>query len=141
MINFLISLINKKFRFLRSWENEHKEIVFLMQSIVLSFRKDSDKKIHKKIEKLAILLESHFTHEELGLEYFYKHNKNIQDSIKEFNADFKSVQKSVQSFFEVNKDKPIDDRFITHFISLKENISKRLCFEEANLFIKLKDSK
>ena len=132
--------LSKNKKLVRRWKKEHKKIVILANKVIDSYTKRDLKATQKALVALNDVAIEHLMTEDIE---FYrtlkdkkKVNEDMEQLINEFTLSFKDTKHVLRDFLltYTKDDAALDSRFFETFKSIVEALSKRITFEEENLY-------
>jgi hypothetical protein len=136
--------MSKNQKIVHHWEKEHHDIVVLATKVIETYNTNEHKKTKKHLKALNSLAVGHIMNEDIE---FYKllrdtkrKDEEAEHMIQEFTTSFKDTKLTLMNFLrKYTKDEvELDDDFFDKFNKIVEVLSKRIEFEEKNLYRKLK---
>lgn len=135
---------SKEQKLVKKWHKEHEQIVELATKVIAEYSKNNTKKAKKYLIALNELAVDHIMDEDLEFYKLQKDSKNIDDDtihhMHEFTETFKGTKIALMKFLtKYTKDDAIlDEEFFATFNEIVGVLSKRINFEEDNLYAELK---
>jgi hypothetical protein len=136
--------MSKNQKLIHHWEKEHHAIVVLATKVIESYNTNDLEKTKKHLKALNTLAVGHIMNEDIE---FYKllrderrKDEETEKMITHFIQSFKNTKINLMNFLRkyTKDDVELDEEFFETFNEIVETLSKRIDYEERNLYKKLK---
>ncbi|EQB39295.1 hypothetical protein M947_07500 [Sulfurimonas hongkongensis] len=136
---------SKNQKLVKKWKSEHEEMVISAHKIIAAYSLDDKDSVRKELITLRKLALEHLMLEDIELFKLLREDKdleeNTEEKIREFRDTFRDTKSSLLDFLReyTQEDAQLDKRFFDIFSNIVSVLSKRIDFEENNLYISLEE--
>ncbi len=136
---------SKNQKLVKQWKREHEEMVAFANKIILSYSLGDKTSLRKELVGLRKLAVEHLMQEDIELFKLLRKSKDLEDEmedlIKEFTETFRDTKSTLLNFLReyTRENSQLDKKFFDTFNNIVEVLSKRIEFEENNLYLSLEE--
>jgi len=135
--------LSKQQKLVKKWSSEHKQMLEVATYVIEEYSKNSVATAKKKLREFNELTTDHLMNEDLELYRLEKDGTQIDENtlklMHEFEETFKGTKVTLMQFLAryTKDDAILDEEFFNRFNELVVSLTKRIEFEEANLYAAL----
>jgi len=139
--------LSKNQKLVRKWKAEHEEIVRLVHKVLAEYSKNKHRAAKKALVELNHIVVDHVTDENIEFFKLVKDKEGVslknREATEEFVSTFKETRLDLMKFLthHTKKKTVLDDEFFNTLTEIADVLTKRIEFEEENLYYLLDVSK
>jgi len=140
---FLSLFSSKNQKLVKKWMHEHEQIVVLAHKVISEYLKHDYDAAKKELEALNTLAVNHVMDEDIEFFRLLREDEKLDSETKklveEFVKSFKGVKVTLLNFLTkyTQPEATLDEEFFNTFNEIVSVLTKRIAFEEKNLYARL----